>query len=558
MQRLLSPLFGPLANTNRWGRQTKKGRPRLGIEALEDRLVPAAPTPTDMTELARLFPRHSGPTMLYVNFDGWQAEGVSPFLTVSGDRDKDIQDILFRTAEIFSPFDVQVVRRFGDGDRATDGGATTVFVGDKTENGTGTANRRRAFTPADSSDYPGFAKGFFHQPNSDSYDTAFVDPVFFTPMPTLNGHLKSETTDEISRAIAHEAGHTFGLGHDRTDGQTDPAPLHTQPDPDIMSYPFADGEIRFIDKSFALTDTNFNGTQNVHDEGVVPHWAELQLLGPGFASVVPYRMQTQNSYSYMQSVLGARPADDFANVAHGDAVDHFADTAPVVGRGSLLTGTIQRSGDYDVFQFAPTVTQTLNVSAVRVSGGAYVNTAVLVYDGQNLVAFNNDRTPTDVYSQVTFKFTAGKTFHIVVGAEDGVGAGQYRLWVSAPGDPNPDRTGPRVLSTLVNYNLKTGLPTSILVTFDEDVDPATFSGADVTLISATGVVRHVSSVTPTSFLNREFLIFVGTVPLGDYTLKIGPNVTDFAGNRMNPDADAVFVILDSLGLDDPIGGPRKF
>src|SRR5207245_642387 len=178
----------------------------------------------------------------------------------------------------------------------------------------------------DSSDYPGFAKGFFHQPNSDSYDTAFVDPVFFTPMPTLNGHLKSETTDEISRAIAHEAGHTFGLGHDRTDGQTDPAPLHSQPDPDIMSYPFADGEIRYIDKTFALTDTNFDGTQNVHDERVVPHWAELQLLGPGFASVVPYRMQTQNSYTYMQAVLGARPADDFANVAHGDAVDHFADT----------------------------------------------------------------------------------------------------------------------------------------------------------------------------------------------------------------------------------------
>jgi hypothetical protein len=134
MQGILTQLFGRLANRNRRGRQTKNARPRLGIEALEERLVPAAPT--DMTELARLFPRHSGPSMLYINFDGWQAEHISPFLTVSGDRDKDIQDILFRTAEIYSPFDVQVVRRFGDGSRATDGGATTIFVGDDSDNGT--------------------------------------------------------------------------------------------------------------------------------------------------------------------------------------------------------------------------------------------------------------------------------------------------------------------------------------------------------------------------------------------------------------------------------------
>src|SRR5262249_38254804 len=124
------------------------------------------------------------------------------------------------------------------------------------------------------------------------------------------------------------------------------------------------------------------------------------------------------------------------------------------------------------------------------------------------------------------------------GSANSVGVGQYRLWVSAPGDPNPDHTGPRVLSTLVNYN-RTGHPTTILVTFDEAVDPATFSSADVALVSATGVVRHPSSVTPTGFLNRQFLISIGTVPLGDYTLKIGPNVSDFAGNRMNQDGDGV-------------------
>src|SRR5262249_11927904 len=155
----------------------------LQVEYLEDRLVPAAPTPTDMTELAQMFPRHAGPTRLYVNFDGWQSKGIAPFMTVSGDRDKDIQDILFRTAELFSPFDVQLVRRFGDGSRVTEGGATTIFIGDDSHNGTGTANRTRGYTPSDDSDHPGTVKGIFHQPNSDSFDTAFIDPVSFSPSP---------------------------------------------------------------------------------------------------------------------------------------------------------------------------------------------------------------------------------------------------------------------------------------------------------------------------------------------------------------------------------------
>jgi hypothetical protein len=122
----------------------------------------------------------------------------------------------------------------------------------------------------------------------------------------------------------------------------------------------------------------------------------------------------------------------------------------------------------------------------------------------------------------------------------------------APGDPNPVQAGPRVLGTSVNYNPKTGLPISILVTFDKDVDPATF---EATLVSAGGVVRHPSAAP--GLTNREFLVFVGNVPLGDYTLKIGPGVTDFAGNPMADEYSAL-IILDSLGLNDlgPMGKPK--
>ena len=83
---------------------------------------------------------------------------------------------------------------------------------------------------------------------------------------------------------------------------------------------------------------------------------------------------------------------------------------------------------------------------------------------------------------------------------------------------------PRVVATSVTYQPKLGVPTSLVVTFNEDVDPATFSGADVTFVGTDGTVRHTSAVRPVNALNRQFLVPVAAIPLGDYTLKIGPNV----------------------------------
>src|SRR5262245_50687662 len=82
---------------------------RLHLEALEDRRVPALFI-TDMTQLAQQFPRHSGPTTLWLNFDGYTDQGVNSYVSVSGNRSQDIHDILFKTQEIFAPFDV-IVRR---------------------------------------------------------------------------------------------------------------------------------------------------------------------------------------------------------------------------------------------------------------------------------------------------------------------------------------------------------------------------------------------------------------------------------------------------------------
>src|SRR5262245_38218541 len=116
-------------------------RVRLFLEALEDRCVMSSLFISDMTQLAAEFPRHSGASIVWLNFDGNTAQGVSSFQSISGNRNQDIHDILFKAQQIFAPFDVIVERRYGDG--ATDtssSGNTTVFIGDKTSYGTGTGN----------------------------------------------------------------------------------------------------------------------------------------------------------------------------------------------------------------------------------------------------------------------------------------------------------------------------------------------------------------------------------------------------------------------------------
>jgi hypothetical protein len=138
----------------------------------------------DMTDLARQFPSHQGPTRLYINFDGWKnrdkkGHRIEPFRATTRSRDRDIQEILYRTSEIFAPFNVQVVRITGDGnyDKGSVGN-TTVFVGGDTARINSKGEKYiEAVTPGKYLDYPHPATSTSHQPNSDPYDIAFVDPM---------------------------------------------------------------------------------------------------------------------------------------------------------------------------------------------------------------------------------------------------------------------------------------------------------------------------------------------------------------------------------------------
>lgn len=530
----LSRLF---QSNRRRAASTRSGRSsvNLRMEALDERVNPVT---SDYSAFAGTFPRHVGSTILYLNFDGWTGQNISSFQSTTGNRSQDIQEILYRTAEIFSPFDVQVERMTGDGAMSTVNGNSTIFIGDDSDNGTGAANVIYASTPASNTDMPGSALGQRHVPNTNAYDWAFVDPV---------SSLGSQSNLGIVQAVAHEAGHTFGLGHIRTvgvdnlsDNTTIPVFSNTNP-PELMSYDSPN--VLFMNQTFNLTAANFvPATGTTYTPSVLPKWADVVFLGIPISSTT---MQTQNSFTYLQNVLGSPPlGDDFADVADTSSVAQVNGVVPNVAIGPTTLGSIERRGDYDVFQFMPTSNQTLTVNAQRVPGNS-VDPVLMVFDGSTLVGINDNRTASDFSSRMSFNFQAGHTYRIVVGASDCATTGSYLFWLNYPttiGSINPDHSGPRVLSaTLQGSTVTHPLPTRFLVTFNEDVDPSTFSVADVRFVNAAGTVFAPSSVTDVSgSYHRQWRVGIpASLPQDSYTLRIGPSLADFAGNLMNQDNDSV-------------------
>jgi hypothetical protein len=265
---------------------------RLELERLEDRELLSI---TDMTQLAQMFSPHVGATMLYLNFDGGQisypggSENIAPYQSApGGNRDADINAVITGISRIYAPFNLIVQRIYGYGVYDSGNNNTTIFFGGDTSNVySGGIKYQYSFTPAAFVDTPCDYKGYGHQPHSDPYNLAFVDPV-------VNGAGASWATPAgavnymISNG-AHEAGHTFGLEHVLTGGS-----------PDIMSYDSSNQ--RVVSQTFNVTDLNNNGQSIVHGgSGYYAKWAEW-WFGPWPINVDT--ITTQDSYTYLMAVLG--------------------------------------------------------------------------------------------------------------------------------------------------------------------------------------------------------------------------------------------------------------
>src|SRR6266568_839482 len=294
-----------------------------------------------MTQLALLFPTHVGPTHLYLNFDGWH-DSTHSVAAFTGTY-QDVQDILFRTSELLSSFNVQVSRISGDGnyDQGTNGN-TTIFIGANSANVDANGLKYPyGFTPWMFEDFPNSKKGDQHQPNSDPYDIAFVDPVGHNANSTAWTVVWSDA--RISQIIGHEAGTTFGLAHTLTSGT-----------PDLMSYDSS--EYYYANHTSPITDLNFTGTQTVPDPTQQPIWQGTNLL-------------TQDSFTYLKAVLGLRSSDGAYHVSDANSIDPsltqarpLSSSVASISLGSPISGIVTSPGDYVVYRFDAHASESVTIS----------------------------------------------------------------------------------------------------------------------------------------------------------------------------------------------------
>jgi hypothetical protein len=104
-----------------------------------------------------------------------------------------------------------------------------------------------------------------------------------------------------------------------------------------------------------------------------------------------------------------------------------------------------------------------------------------------------------------------------------------------------NRVGPSVVSYTPTSPVNPGAVNSVTVTFNEPINDASFTTAQVHITGPGGVTIPVTSVTDISVTppgqtnphNVFQILFPSLTADGGYTVTIGPNVTDLAGNAMD-------------------------
>jgi serine protease len=93
--------------------------------------------------------------------------------------------------------------------------------------------------------------------------------------------------------------------------------------------------------------------------------------------------------------------------------------------------------------------------------------------------------------------------------------------------------------TGITFNGTTSI-TSATVTFSEAINASTFTATDVRFTGPTGAVIAVTSVAPVAGSTTSFTIsFSAQTAPGTYTMAVGPNIADLAGNLMDQNNDGL-------------------
>ena len=81
---------------------------------------------------------------------------------------------------------------------------------------------------------------------------------------------------------------------------------------------------------------------------------------------------------------------------------------------------------------------------------------------------------------------------------------------------------------------------AIQVTYNEEINPATFTAQQVSLVGPAGMIKGVTVTVAPGSNNHQFAIsFPTQAAAGTYTLTVGPAIQDFYGNKMDQNRNGV-------------------
>ena len=175
--------------------------------------------------------------------------------------------------------------------------------------------------------------------------------------------------------------------------------------------------------------------------------------------------------------------------------------------------------------------------------GSFSGTSMATPHVSGAISLIWDQNPTFTYQQVIAKLyssvdkIAGLNGKVVTGGRLNIG---NALNGSITNPPPADLTGARILTSEAIGISGTAI-TGFKVKFSEAIQTSTLTAASIKVTSPSGSLLTVSGITAVAGSNNTEFTFniTSSSAAGTYTIKVGPNVLDLAGNKMNQDADTI-------------------